>query len=290
VVCATHEEIDRVTETIRSLRKQAGKLGRSVEIGRDVSLSWTTAQKSDTRNFRPGQFLVFHRAVKGITKNETVEVAQVLDHRVMVRNARGELQTITARQAKSFDVCERRVLEIAAGDRLLITANRREPGFRATNGEIVTVERVDQKGQVHLRDGRVLPPSFRQFAHGYAVTAHRSQGKSVDSVIISGDGMRRELFYVAATRGKERVVVITSDKEVLRESVARSDTRQSATELARKARPGLLQGAHRGLAAARILASRAARYVSQIGRRHTLQEDLRHEPRVERTYDHDIER
>ena len=104
------------------------------------------------------------------------------------------------------------VLEIAAGDKLLITANRHEPRFRATNGEIVTVERVDQKGQVQLRDGRVLPPSFKQFAHGYAVTAHRSQGKSVDCVIISGDGMRRELFYVAATRGMERVVVATSDQ------------------------------------------------------------------------------
>src|SRR6266540_2302582 len=32
VVCATHEEIDRVTEAIRSLRKQACSLGRSVQI------------------------------------------------------------------------------------------------------------------------------------------------------------------------------------------------------------------------------------------------------------------
>jgi len=159
------------------------------------------------------------------------------------------------------------LIEIAAGDRLLITANRHETGFRATNGEIVTVARVDQKGLIHLRDGRVLPPNFRQFAHGYAVTAHRSQGKSVDSVIISGDGMRRELFYVAASRGREKVVVITSDKELLRESVARSTARQSASELARKTRPGLLQGAYRGLAAARKLASRAAQYVLQIGSR-----------------------
>ena len=109
--------------------------------------------------------------------------------------------------------------EIAAGDKLLLTANRREPGFRATNGEIVTVDRIDPKKRVHLADGRVLPANFRQFTHGYAVTAHRSQGKSVDSVIISGDGMQKELFYVAASRGRESVQVITSDKETLRESV-----------------------------------------------------------------------
>jgi len=228
-VCATHDEIDRVTEAIRSSRKQAGKLGEGVQIGRDVSLNWTTAQKSDMRNFRPGQFLGFHRAVKGIAKNEITEVAQVEDDRLIVRNERGELRAITAKQAKSFDVYERPLLEVAAGDRLLITANRHEAGFRATNGEIVTVARLGQKGLIHLQDGRVLPPNFRQFAHGYAVTAHRSQGKSVDSVIISGDGMRKELFYVAASRGREKVVVITSDKELLRESVARSTARQWAS-------------------------------------------------------------
>jgi ATP-dependent exoDNAse (exonuclease V) alpha subunit len=66
-----------------------------------------------------------------------------------------------------------------------VTANRRDAGFRATNGEIVTVSRVDDRGRIHLKDGRELQSDFKQFAHGYAVTAHRSQGKSVDSAIIS---------------------------------------------------------------------------------------------------------
>src|SRR5437773_2236289 len=106
VVCATHDEIDRVTEAIRSSRKKAGKLGEGVQIGRDVSLNWTTAQKSDVRNFRPGQILGFHREVKGIARNETVEVVRVEDKRVVVRNKSGELRAITPRQAKSFDVYE----------------------------------------------------------------------------------------------------------------------------------------------------------------------------------------
>jgi hypothetical protein len=102
--------------------------------------------------------------------------------------------------------------------------------------------------------------------------------------------MRKELFYVAATRGKERVTVITSDKELLRESVARSNARQSASELARKQRPGLFQGAYRGLAAARKLARHAAQYVLQIGRGQIFQQELSHEPKIERAYDHGIER
>ncbi len=122
-------------------------------------------------------------------------------------------------------------IEIAPNDKLLLLENRREPGFKAVNGELVTVSAVDEKQRIHLQDGRVLPENYKQFVHGYAITAHRSQGKSVDHVIISADGMRRQAFYVAASRGRHGLTLVTTDKERLSASVARSDHRQSAHEL-----------------------------------------------------------
>ena len=65
------------------------------------------------------------------------------------------------------------------------------------------------------------------------MTAHRSQGQSVDAVVIAGETMSRELFYVAASRGREQLTVITSDKARLEESVGRSGARLSASELVR---------------------------------------------------------
>ncbi len=100
---------------------------------------------------------------------------------------------------------------------------------------------VDEQGRILLQDGRALPESYKQFTHGYAVTAHRSQGKSVDTVVISADGMRKELFYVATSRGRESIKVVTSDKDLLRESVAHSVARQSASELSRKAEESSLE-------------------------------------------------
>lgn len=84
------------------------------------------------RNYAPGQVLEFHRAVKNIGKNEVLEVERVDGHKVIARNERGEQRTITARQADCFSVHEQRSVEVSANDRLLLTANRREPGFRAT--------------------------------------------------------------------------------------------------------------------------------------------------------------
>ena len=267
VVCATHAEIDQVTDAIRSERKRSGALGKPVGTFRDVSLNWTTAQKQEACNFRPGMRLAFHRQVKGIEKNETVEVVAVHSDSVILRNGRGEQRWITGRAARSFDVMERREIEVAVGDWLLLTANRRDAAFRATNGEIVTVARVDEQGRIGLEDGRLLSAEFRQFTHGYAVTAHRSQGKSVDSVIVSADGMQKELFYVAASRGRRSVVVITSDKLRLRESVGRSTARKSASELAHGTHLHCCRGERRGLAAARELAKRVARSLLELSQR-----------------------
>jgi len=46
--------------------------------------------------------------------------------------------------------------------------------------------------------------------------------------------MKQEQFYVAASRGREGITVITSDVDRLRESLGISSTRPSATELTRE--------------------------------------------------------
>lgn len=283
VVFATHDEmIELVTGAIRGERKRSGELGESVVVECDASLGWTTAQKSEPRNFRLGQRLGFHRAVHGIEKNETVEVVRVEGRHVVVRSADGE-RKLTGKQATSFDVLESRSLEVAPGNRLLLTTNRREAGFRATNGEVVTVSRIDGAGRIELEDGRRLPADFHQFAYGCAVTAHRSQGKSVDAFIISADGMQKELFYVAASRGRQSIQVVTSDKARLQEAVGRSTARKSASELWRSAAGRRApRGAGRGLAAAREMVRRAARFIASIPQRIT---ERTQETRKERTHE-----
>ncbi len=279
VVCATHEEIGIVTAAIRKQRSEAGTLGQSVLLERSVPLNWTTAQKSDARNFHEGHILEFHRAAKNAAKNETLQVVGIRANKIVARNARGEELEFTSKQAKCFDVYERRDIEVAPNDRLLLTANRREAELRVTNGELVTVSGVDDQGRIQLQDGRVLPEAYRHFNHGYAVTAHRSQGKSVDAVVISGDAMKKELFYVAASRGRESVTVVTIDRELLRESVARSGARQSASELARKVqwRRTFQRGELRGLSAARRLACDAALQSERVEQRVVPTRELNHE-------------
>ncbi len=234
VVAPTHEEIRRLTEAIRADRQRAGDLGESALLTRYVPLNWTEAQKQQTKQYRPGLVLAFHKATKDVAKHETVEVVRVEKDKLIARKETGQEITLTRRQAQAFSVHERHDFDVAAGDKLMLQANRRDAGFRATNGEIVTVARLED-GRIQLEDGRRLPANYRSFDHGYVITAHRSQGKTVDAVIVSGDRMSKEQFYVAVSRGRENLMIITSDSEQLQDSIGISGERLSASELARKA-------------------------------------------------------
>jgi hypothetical protein len=211
-------------------------------MDRFVPLHYTLAQKTDPRQFHEGQVLVFHRETSDVRRHEALEVVRIEPQQVVARTVGGAEHVVTAREAQAFDVYERRPMQIAPHDQLLLTANRQEAGFSATNGERVTVSQVDAHGRLHLEDGRIVPSTYKQFDYGYAVTAHRSQGQTVDAVVIVGETMNRELFYVAASRGREQLTVITSDKARLEESVARSGARLSASELVRTAHARVADG------------------------------------------------
>ncbi len=233
VVAGTHEEIGRITHAIREGMKQSGDLGHGKVFERHTPLQWTEAQKKDLSNYQQGQVLLFHRSSRGIDRNEALVVERSNTSHIVARDQNGAEQMVSPTQARSFSVHERSQIEISPGDRLLLTGNRRELDFRATNGQLANVRSLDG-GRIQLEDGRTLPANYREFDHGYAITAHRSQGKTVDSVVLSGDMMKQEQFYVAVSRGRDGIAVITSNVDQLRESLGISSARPSATELARE--------------------------------------------------------
>jgi hypothetical protein len=237
VVAKTHDEISSITYAIRSDRKRAGEIVDGEKFVKHTALNWTEAQRKQMGKYQPGQVLGFHKAVKGIAKNEALEVVSGDKRGVTARKTNGETLMITSRQVKAFGVFEKQDLEISAGDKLLLQANWREKSFTATNGELVTVVSV-APGAIKLEDGRQLPTAYRQFTHGYAVTANYSQAKTVDYVVVLNDNMPSDKAYVSYTRGREGLTIITSDVIALQESMGVSGDRQSATELARQAALG----------------------------------------------------
>jgi conjugative relaxase-like TrwC/TraI family protein len=237
LVSPTWTEIEAVTDKLRETLKAQGTLGRNDEtVPVFDSFSWTEAQKKNGRQYEPGQRLRFLRQTKMFERGEMVEIIgqPVAAHNMLrVRRADGA-ETLLKLGAGSacFDVGQSRELKVAAGDWLLLQANH---GKEFINGERVQIKAIEN-GKITLTDDRALPPRFNAFTHGYAVTSHSSQGKTVDEVLLvasskSFPAVTREQFYVSISRGRERVQVFTDDSELLAHRVKDSQDRKAAVEL-----------------------------------------------------------
>ena len=233
MVAPTWNEIEAVTEKVRAAMKTSGRLaGEEKEFQVFDSLSWTEAQKRDARQYRPGMAIHFHRTTHGFDKNETVLVVAVENDSLKVQHTDGSENIFPLVAGIACDVGEKRKLKIAAGEKLLLQANT--SGKRFINGELVEVRAI-QGDSVLLADGRVIPADYRTFTHGYAVTSHAAQGKTVDEVLLvassrSLPAINQEQFYVSISRGRERCQVFTDDSELLRLHVTHSSARLAAVE------------------------------------------------------------
>jgi conjugative relaxase-like TrwC/TraI family protein len=236
LVAPTWNEIEAVTEKIRTALKLSGRLaGEEKDFQVFDSLSWTEAQKRDARQYRPGMAIHFHRRGHGFNKNETVEVVAVENDSLKVQRADGTETFFPLGQGSALcDVGEKRKLKIAAGDKLLLQANAVAVRKHFINGELVEVRAIHGDSLV-LADGRVIPANYRTFTHGYAVTSHAAQGKTVDEVLLvassrSLPAINQEQFYVSISRGRERCQIFTDDSELLRLHVTHSSARLAAVE------------------------------------------------------------
>ncbi len=240
LVSPTWAEIEAVTGKVREALKARGLLGSQEQAVRAFdSLSWTSAQKTNPDLYRPGHHVRFTRPSGPFDKGELAEVITTGGDTLKLRRADGSQVAFTpSRVAGCIDVGEARELKVSPGDWLLLQANAVAAHQRFTNGERVQVKRLtDGATTLELTDGRVLPADYRTFTHGYAVTSHSSQGKTVDEVLVvasskSFPAVSQEQFYVSISRARERVHIFTDDTETLRRRVGDSRERMAALELA----------------------------------------------------------
>ncbi len=268
LVAPTWAEIEAVTEKVRATLKTFGRLaGGEKEFQVFDSLSWTEAQKRDARQYRPGLAIRFHRQKTGFAKDETVAVVAVENDALKVQRADGSESLFPlGAGCACFDVGEKRKLKVAAGDKLLLQANWRK---KFVNGELVEVRTI-QGDSVVLADGRVIPENYRTFTHGYAVTSHAAQGKTVDEVLVvassrSLPAINQQQFYVSISRGRERCQIFTDDAERLRSHVTRSSARLAAVEV--------VPSAHRRKFILTVL-QRGHRFLKQFRQRLGLQQTI----------------
>jgi conjugative relaxase-like TrwC/TraI family protein len=233
LVSPTWAEIEAVTDEVRAQLREEKKIAADEETFEVFDpVGWTDAQKQLTDHYEPGLRLRFVKNTTHFKAGETVEVIEPVGKQLRIRADDGrEVNFSPSRSPSSFEVGEARELAVAAGDVLLLRANA--PGF--VNGERVTVKKIEGQ-KISLTDGRELSEDYRTFTHGYAVTSHAAQGRTVDEVLVvassrSFAAVSQEQFYVSISRAREHARIYTDDEELLGRRVEDSHTRKAAIEL-----------------------------------------------------------
>jgi conjugative relaxase-like TrwC/TraI family protein len=231
VVSPTHAENQLITQQIRRSLQAAGLVAdadRTFTVLENAGL--TEAQRGDFVNYEPGQVLQFHQNAKGFTRGDRVIV--------------GDDRLLPLDHPDRFAVFRTKTISLALGDLVRITHNgsTADQKHRLDNGTIRRIDHFESDGTIVFDNGWKVGKDFGHLTHGYVVTSHASQSKTVDHVFVgqsskSFPASSREQFYVSCSRARNGVVIYTDDKEALREAIAESDERLTATEFVNGPRP-----------------------------------------------------
>ncbi len=126
------------------------------------------------------------------------------------------------RNSRRMEFCNEegaeRSIELGDGERVRFTRNDRLLGVK--NGELASVTHISDSGKITCvtDSGRVVQFRLDQYhhvTHGYAVTAHASQGVTVDHAFYYSSGFSsKEMAYVAASRQRHGLHVYASREEI----------------------------------------------------------------------------
>ena len=236
VVSQTRAEVRELNDAIRARLRARGRLpAEETNVTALNQIDLTTAQKLDRKHYPDDCVVTFNRALKGCAAGEQANLIAITGKRLVVE-VNGRIRHVPRTQVGHLTVCRAYTMALSPGDRLQLKANALSPdGRKLANGEVVTVERVKPNGAIRLADGRTLPPHYRHFMRGYAVTSYGSQGKTVDHVLFSDSAVRTatnaQQWYVTISRGRKSIKIFTPDKDQLRHAILRSGERELALDL-----------------------------------------------------------
>ncbi len=246
VMAATHDVRRAINARIREGLQKNGHADSVTVTALDKS-TLTRAQLRQAVNYKAGQIL---RVPEGRGKARkvvdwTVAATDPTRNTVTCKNADGTEKVFHPKglDPKRVGLYTTRALDLSPGDRILFTENNRGAGFQ--NNETGTVLMVENgKVEIQKDNGQTVgidPQKNHTLDHGWAVTVHRSQGRTIDRAVVAGMSSKvatANLAYVACSREKWHLQIFTDSIKRLQQSWARVADRETALDATRAAGRG----------------------------------------------------
>lgn len=241
ILCSTNEEKKVLTANIRQDLFRQNQLKNEVMLTQLVSKCLTTQEMKSAISHKVEDVFIFHKDFKslGVKKNLQYRVKNIdtKNNEITlgyVGTSEQQLEFKINSSIGGFTTYEKKQLSCAVNDKLRATKNDRQ--MSVTNGQEFTVMKTEPD-YVIVKSNSGCEIAFKctdpvHFDHNYVNTVYSSQGKTCDRVFISGNqSFNKEALYVALSRAKQDVLIVTESKKEFLRSCETSKIKVSATNL-----------------------------------------------------------
>jgi conjugative relaxase-like TrwC/TraI family protein len=234
ILCDTNQDRQAITEQIRANYIATGTLG---ETARTIQILYP--KKLDVQaltqaySYQIGDVIRFYRHTDSFP-DAYYRVAEVREQSLMLKDRAGQLKELPLSQYKEREVYQCHRLEIREGDRLRFTRNQRTRN--QTNGQPYTIEALNPDNTIEIRTkGQRYTVTADQLLHSdyaYCRTVYSAQGwTSAEAIWAPGQNPGREQTYVALTRAKESLQILTLNRAALGLSAQVTQAQENAMDL-----------------------------------------------------------
>lgn len=234
ILCDTNQDRQAITEQTRTNYIANGTLGqtaRTIQILYPKKLD--PQALTQAYSYQKGDVIRFYRRAAQFP-DAYYRVAAVTEHSLMLKDRTGQLKELPLNQYKERQVYDCQPLELREGDRLRFTRNHRTQN--QTNGQPYTIEALNPDNTIEIRTKgqryTVTPNQLLHSDYAYCRTVYSAQGwTSAEAIWAPSQNPGREQTYVALTRAKESLQILTLNRAALGLSAQTTQAQENATDL-----------------------------------------------------------
>lgn len=230
IIADTNHERSLLTTKLREKKKAFGELGiKEFELRTLVARDLTESQKRCAEYFTKGEILVSNITSQLLSPGKQYVVEGIEHDKIQVRD--GTKRFLISPVKENLSVYQLNTIKIAEKEKL--EWRRNHVGHE--NREEIIVKKVTTNSAIlQKQSGESVKIDLKtpQFIdYGHVSTTYSSQGKTADRVIaLTQANASRESFYVAVSRARYDVQIITDDRSKLVQRALKSSSKDNALD------------------------------------------------------------
>lgn len=234
IICDTNQDSQDITHQIRAAyidRQTLGDEAQVIEMLHPKNLD--TSAIAQAYSYEVGDVVRFRRSTKRLPE-PYYRVVEVKGDQLQLQDRFGEVKDCPIDKYRDREVFSAQELELRVGDRLRFTRNHREWG--QINGQLFTIDSFNPDGTISINTkGKIEKLTPEQLVHvdyAYCRTVYAAQGWTAQEAIWApGKSPGKEQTYVALSRAKFELEIVTTDRIGLGLSAQRSRGQENAQDL-----------------------------------------------------------